>query len=112
MNYSSHEIAEILSSCRKNGVVSLEIGSIKCVFGEVEPKAPRVLQTSNWLRAATRTTPDQQIEIEAAQESTLKTDETRVRQDQVEDLILTDPQEYERRILNGDLTDEVPTLDS
>jgi hypothetical protein len=41
-----------------------------------------------------------------AEADTLSLESQDLRQDQVEELILTDPAEYERRMLNGDFTDE------
>lgn len=91
---STKEILQILKECSKLGVTRLRMGDLEMSFG------PESLRETlpNKVREKPKAQAVEEKKSIAAQES-------RLRQEQIEELMIADPEEYERRIAMGELVD-------
>lgn len=94
-DFTFAEIAAILKSCRENGVAQLKVGNFSASFLPPEPKAPE----------AATLTPEQQAEAERLEREALEENEKRLREDQLANLRLSDPEAYEELVNRGELID-------
>jgi restriction endonuclease Mrr len=94
-DFSVAEIQAILKTCKDSGVGQLQIGTFKVSFLPAEPKTPE----------AATPTPEQ---IRAAKEyeaQVFEEHEKRIREEQLSNLRLSDPEAYEDLVNRGELTD-------
>lgn len=103
-DFSVDEIQAILKSCRESGVTQLKIGAFSVSFLLPEPKAPE----------AATPTPEQ---IRAAKEyegQLFEQNEQRIREEQLLNLRLSDPEAYEDLVNRGELNarEESDRIDS
>jgi hypothetical protein len=91
------DICAILGSCDKNGVAALKFGDLQVEFFDKQPETS-VAHTS---------APEIAAEQSKIHNSALVEEEIRTREQQLEELFLTDPLEAERLLAKGDLEDEL-----
>lgn len=95
---STKEICQILRYCVRSNVKELRLGElIVSFFDPAGPKAeimPQVVQD-----------PESLSKMNNVDRSTLETLEYRLKQDQLEQMAIEDPVEYEKLQLSGDLED-------
>lgn len=91
----TNDILRILKECAKLGVTHLKMGELEISFSPVEDKAdiPKKVREKPKLQA--------QYERES-----IETQEVTVKQKNLDELLLSDPEEYERLIIEGELVDE------
>lgn len=100
MELKSKEICEIIKAAEKANVNFLEYGSLKLDFG---PKRNET-QTSQPSNASqvNQATPEK---IESIREQSNVELQIRQAEDNIEELMLTDPERYEDMLANGELED-------
>ena len=96
MEVDSKDICRIIKLCADSGVSKLKISTL-----EVEFFGSGVVTTSTGKKITER--PREQARVE---QEDIELAEKRIREDQRENLILENPEEYERLIASGELTDE------
>lgn len=105
---SGEDVCRIIESCGKSNVRVLKFSGLHLRFGvRAEPKRqadpePGPLELMQAIPAS-----DPKILEEAAkiQRKTIQQQEAALRQQQLDELILSNPEEYERRMASGDLVD-------
>lgn len=94
-NYSVDEIQAILNSCKDSGVGQLQIGTFKVSFLPPETKAPEVATP----------TPEQLRAAKEYENDVFLDNEKRLREDELSNLRLIDPESYEDLVNRGELID-------
>lgn len=94
---SSADVCAILTSCREAGVSELEFGALRVTFG----RPPRH-ETQEPLQSLATEEEISANQVKMARES-LELDELAVREQQIEELLLTDPAKAEQMIIDGQL---------
>lgn len=91
----TNDILRILKECAKLGVSHLKMGELEISFSPVEMRAeiPKKVREKPRLQA--------QYEKES-----IETQEVTLKQDKLDELMLSDPEEYERLLSEGELIDE------
>lgn len=90
-------IKNIIKECKKQGVSRLKVGEIEIDFAEKSDKVP-VLREKK-----VKDNPEKREEIER---ETLEKEELSTKDSYVENLLLEDPTEYERLMMQGELNAE------
>lgn len=111
---SSQEVCAILDSCAKNNVTVLKFGGLQVRFGTTaEASTTNTTLGSQGPIASTSTNSDTKISEpnhDAINKDTLETEELLTREEQIQELYLTDPLEAERLMdaeeLESDADDE------
>lgn len=109
MSLTASDVCAIIKACGESGVVSLRYESLRLSF-EKSSKEPRTPDPASFwsgpvgpvpptLPVATLTA----SEHEQIQRDTLESDELDVREQQIEDLLLTEPLRAEELIIKGEL---------
>lgn len=93
MEFKCKEIQDIIKTCRENGVTRLKIGELSVSFLPVESKTQGV---------ATPTVEQLQTQKLYENEAFLE-QERRVKQDELDNLRLLDPETYEDLVNRGEL---------
>lgn len=83
------DVCCIISTCRKSGVSSLSYSGLEVTFGDTE----KVKQKKN----------NKQLEKEIPK--IISTQEYDIKQDQLEEMIITDPVQYEKLMQQGEIVD-------
>jgi len=91
------EISDIIDLCKRAGVSKFSLGDLCLEFGR--PTKSELSAT-----AASEQALSDEVHLRQTKES-LELRELRLRENQLEELLLTDPLKYEELILNGELVD-------
>lgn len=95
--FSPKDVCKLIKTCQKSGVSELKLGGLELHFvpkvKKPEPKAEEKADVSG----------------KDVEEKALLQEELKLRDTQVDNLLLESPSEYERRIIEGDLEDERKT---
>ena len=94
---SGEEIVKIIDACAKRKVVKLKLGDLELDF------QPRPTQSPAMGPATPAPSPQVLAEQIQEQERSILKDETDVKEEQLAELQLTNPAEYERLILAGQI---------
>jgi hypothetical protein len=103
---TTDEICGLIKVCASNGVTSFKLGPLEVSFGlkPQEAIAPWREQSPPVVEASGQPPEDSQAAYSS--EEVLLRDELSTRQDQLAEMLVTDPLEYERLISEGELTNE------
>ena len=96
---SRNDLLKLIKACKENGVQELKFQGLHLTFGATEI----VAQESPPL--ATEIVEDRANEQEALTVKSALADKISEKEDEVANLMITDPAEYERLILEGELSD-------
>lgn len=94
---SGEDLCKIIETCAKKGVSSVKIGDVEVVF---QAKVPTATGPEN---KPIILTPKVMQEFEAYQQKAIDTREVLTREQQISELMLTDPLAAEELMQNGDL---------
>jgi predicted Mrr-cat superfamily restriction endonuclease len=96
---NSTDICAILRACREAGVSELEFGTLRVTLG----KTARIVQEEAAQSLATETEISAH-QVKQAREA-FELDELRMREDQLAELLITDPARAEQMLIDGELED-------
>lgn len=94
-DFTLEELSSIIKICGDNAVTSFSWGDLRISFGEKKDLATPISLTPH--------SPQAEAELE---EETRVHDELKVRQDQIDQMLIEDPLEAERLIAENELIDE------
>lgn len=95
------EVCSILKSCRELGVAELEFGALYVTF---VPRPDKVEVFSTIPTLSAREIAETQAKLA---KKSLELDEMRLRDEQLGELVITDPLKYEELLRNGELSSDV-----
>lgn len=90
---NARDIIEIISACRKNGVGHFDFNGLTLRFLEMPPEETKLFE------------PDDPEAVRARFEHDLKFNEAQTREEELENLRLSNPLEYEELIARQELAD-------
>ena len=97
MELDTKKISAIIKACGKAGVQEFSLGELRITFGtktdpdlSVSPLSGEALSDEDHRKL---------------NEQSLEQDEVRTRENQMEELLITDPAQYERLIIDGEFSD-------
>jgi hypothetical protein len=94
------EVCDIIKACAASGVARIEFGPLKVEFGLQQSALPTPIEPI-----------DPRITARAEQEA-VESAEFRMKQDQLSTMLLSDPAEYERLMMIGDLEETKADTDA
>lgn len=109
LGLSSVEVCSILQSCAQHKVMELKFQDLQVSFSKPTETLPGEASVGATSRPPVKAMTDQQHSNNAR--AALEQDELLLREQQLEELKITDPAEYERQIRDGELEDD-DTADS
>lgn len=99
---SSEEVCKILDACAKKGVIELKFGPLEVRF---QPKAQSHPKKAPGPIIPAHPEPENILqEQREAEKAELLREEIRTKEDEVDELVLTDPLKYEELIESGELS--------
>lgn len=101
---TADEVVVILKACGDVQVAVLKFGNLYVRFSRNEsPPSPEP-----WGSVAAPPVPATEIAVKQAEQARLafEQDELALKEEQLQELKLTDPEEYEKHVINGDLDEE------
>jgi hypothetical protein len=107
---NAEEVCSIIESCKDAGVSVLKFRGLYLRFGHADHARRAETAPGPGIEETTTSSPTDSDEMEKAaveaHERTLLRDELKVRAQQIDELPITDPLEYERKLANGELEDD------
>jgi len=91
---TAKEVCDIIESCKGGGVSTLKYGTLNIQFYSTDP----YLQLNNQLLNVNESSLASQVEAES-----LLDDEIDVKDSQLSELLITDPEQYEKLLAQGEL---------
>lgn len=101
--FNVEQVCAIISKCAESGVTELKFGDLHVSF---QPKSEQTTQAATWARPAHHS--DTEISEELLRQTDkerLEQDERRFREEQLAEMMLTDPLAYEELLASGELED-------
>lgn len=95
MSVSVKDFKKIIDLCKKSGVLRLKLADFEVEFAEKEQK-----HIKREIKA--KDSPDREI----AEKEALRREEQTLKEDYIGNLLLEDPAEYERLVMQGELHEE------
>lgn len=107
MGLSSVEVISILEASAKSGVSVLKFGDLYVKFGkQTEPDSSTLVEPQASAQSYPVVGAMTALDRLKAAKAALLRDEMEIREQQLEELKITDPLEYERQINDGELEDD------
>lgn len=100
-NLTAQEICSIIKECARQGVAEMTYGELHVKFqplGERE-EAPAHVPPSQRVRVPAKT-------LDKIESDSLRNDELAVKEDDLAQMLIEDPAQYEKLVLQGDLADD------
>ncbi len=107
---SSSEVCLILKECANAGVLELKFGTLSVSFGK-SPKGQDILEPREHVVAPKPAAEMVEVNHKQQTKESLAQMECELREDQIAELLITDPLEAERLIAEGDLEEDDQTTD-
>lgn len=104
---SVDDVLRIIEGCSKGGVTVLKFCGLELNFGPSQPGTlPPLVAPSHWAPLAQASQPETAQEIAASAARELEQSEYDLKQQQMQELLITNPAEFERQMNQGDLEDD------